>query len=195
MVAAFPIVKLGALLIKQVSKPLANLAKRRAKSSPFFRTYICMPPAQAYHWVEVKMKMLSMNVGKPVAIPKLNEAMAIELGAELVGEGVIFIITAAILVAEYARGARKAAAEEEERKQEISQIQTNLMELRQQNNKLETELQELFKILHVNIPPVPNQNEKLGNKAVSPPQSQPPTPAPTVTAAPAKQVSGQPNVK
>ncbi|CAG7719283.1 unnamed protein product [Allacma fusca] len=46
MVAAFPIVKLGALLIKQISKPLANLAKRRAKSSPFFRTYICMPPAQ-----------------------------------------------------------------------------------------------------------------------------------------------------
>lgn len=40
------------------------------------------------------MKMWSMNLGKPVNIPKLNENMAIELGAELVGEGVIFTIAA-----------------------------------------------------------------------------------------------------
>ena len=38
--------------------------------------------------------MWSMNIGKPVNIPKLNEAMAIELGAELVGETVIFSIAA-----------------------------------------------------------------------------------------------------
>jgi len=33
-----------------------------------------------------------MNLGKPVNIPKLNEKMAIELGAELLGEAIIFTI-------------------------------------------------------------------------------------------------------
>ena len=46
MVAAFPLAKLGTLVIKQVSKPLANVIKERAKKSFFFRTYVCMPPAQ-----------------------------------------------------------------------------------------------------------------------------------------------------
>lgn len=47
VVGAFPIVKLGALAIKQLSKPIANQIKVRAKKSHFFRTYICMPPAQS----------------------------------------------------------------------------------------------------------------------------------------------------
>lgn len=45
VVGAFPAAKLGALLLKQVSKPIANLVKSQAKSSPFFRKYVCMPPA------------------------------------------------------------------------------------------------------------------------------------------------------
>lgn len=44
--AAFPAAKLGALVLKQVSKPIAQACKNYAKSSPFFRKYICMPPAQ-----------------------------------------------------------------------------------------------------------------------------------------------------
>lgn len=46
VVGAFPIAKLSVLLIKQISKPIANACKERAKNSPFFRTYVCMPPAQ-----------------------------------------------------------------------------------------------------------------------------------------------------
>lgn len=43
---AFPVAKLAGIVMKQVSKPLANFAKERAKNNHFFRTYICMPPAQ-----------------------------------------------------------------------------------------------------------------------------------------------------
>lgn len=46
VVGAFPAFKLGALLLKQVSKPIASVVKHNAKTSPFFRKYICMPPAQ-----------------------------------------------------------------------------------------------------------------------------------------------------
>lgn len=44
--SALPVAKLAALVVKQLAKPLANLAKEKAKESYFFRTYICMPPAQ-----------------------------------------------------------------------------------------------------------------------------------------------------
>lgn len=47
--------------------------------------------------------MWILNLGKPVNIPVLNEAQAIELGANLLGEAIIFVIAAAILISEYAR--------------------------------------------------------------------------------------------
>lgn len=50
VVGAFPIAKLGALLVRQVSKPIANMLIRRAKNYPFFRKYICMPPAQCKYF-------------------------------------------------------------------------------------------------------------------------------------------------
>lgn len=89
--------------MKQISKPIANLLKSRAKNSPFFRTYVCMPPAQFYNWVEVKTRMWAMNLGRPTVVPSLSEAQAIELGANLLGEAVIFFIGAGLLVAEYQR--------------------------------------------------------------------------------------------
>lgn len=46
VIGAFPAAKLGALLLKQISKPIANYIKHHAKTSPLFRTYVCMPPAQ-----------------------------------------------------------------------------------------------------------------------------------------------------
>ncbi len=42
----FPVIKLGYLVVKQVSKPLANALKRKAKTSPFLKNYILVPPAQ-----------------------------------------------------------------------------------------------------------------------------------------------------
>lgn len=41
-----------------------------------------------------------MNLGKPTKVPELNETMAIELGGNLLGEGIIFAIGAGILIFE-----------------------------------------------------------------------------------------------
>lgn len=42
----FPVLKLGILVFKQMSKPISNVIKDRAKESLFFRQYVAMPPAQ-----------------------------------------------------------------------------------------------------------------------------------------------------
>lgn len=56
-----------------------------------------------YNWCEVKAKMWILNLGKPVNIPVLSQEMAIELGANLLGETVIFVIGAGLLIVEYNR--------------------------------------------------------------------------------------------
>lgn len=43
MVAAFPLAKIGLLLMKQLSKPLANYIKNSAKKHPYVRQYVIAP--------------------------------------------------------------------------------------------------------------------------------------------------------
>ncbi|CAH1116715.1 unnamed protein product [Phaedon cochleariae] len=143
VVGAFPAAKLGTLLLKQISKPIANAVKNQAKSSPVFRKYVCMPPAQFYNWCEVKAKMWILNLGKPVNIPILSEAMAIELGANLLGEGIIFIIAAGILISEYNRSANKEAAKETAKQEEMNQLQNTIRELFIQSEEQGAHLREL----------------------------------------------------
>ncbi|KAG5890198.1 hypothetical protein JTB14_010660 [Gonioctena quinquepunctata] len=147
VVGAFPVAKLGALLLKQISKPIANALKTQAKNHPVFRKYVCMPPAQFYNWCEVKAKMWILNLGKPVNIPVLNEAMAIELGANLLGEGLIFVIAAGVLISEYNRSANKEAAKEEAKQLEMNTLHNTIRELFIQSEEQGAHLRELTRRL------------------------------------------------
>lgn len=53
--------------------------------------------------MEVKTKMWVLNLGKPGNVPPLNETMAIELGANLLGEAIIFSIGSGLLLLEFKR--------------------------------------------------------------------------------------------
>ncbi|XP_019874838.1 putative OPA3-like protein CG13603 isoform X1 [Aethina tumida] len=143
VVGAFPAAKLGALLLKQISKPIATVVKNQAKQRPFFRKYVCMPPAQFYNWCEVRAKMWMMNLGKPVNIPVLNEAMAIELGSNLLGEGIIFIIAAGIVLYEYNRSANKEEAKESAKRAEIQALNNAIRDLFLQTEEQGAHIREL----------------------------------------------------
>lgn len=43
VVTAFPLAKIGLLLMKQLSKPVANVIKQRAKKHPSIRKYAIIP--------------------------------------------------------------------------------------------------------------------------------------------------------
>jgi len=60
-----------------------------------------------------------MNLGKPTKVAKLNEAMAIELGANLIGEVIIFSVAGACLILEYNRQSAKETKKEEIREKQI----------------------------------------------------------------------------
>ncbi|ALC46107.1 CG13601 [Drosophila busckii] len=147
VIGVFPAAKLGVLAIKQISKPIANVLKSNAKSSPLFRKYVCMPPAQFYNWVEVKTKMWALNLGRPVTVPPLNEAMAIELGANLLGEFIIFAIGAGLLIFEYSRQSIKENKKTEAMEMEKMQLTTTLTEMNFRLERQDAQIREMTRVL------------------------------------------------
>lgn len=96
-----------------------------------------------YNWVEVKTKMWSMNLGKPVVVPQLNEAMATELGANLLGEAIIFGIGAGLLIWEYVRSSNKEAKKEEALQTEKENLYNTLSDLQFRVEKQEAQIRSL----------------------------------------------------
>lgn len=82
-----------------------------------------------YHWAEVKAKMYIMNLGKPTKVAKLNETMAIELGASLMGEMIIFGVAGGCVILEYNRQVTKEAKKEEIRQMQIQKFTDDIQAL------------------------------------------------------------------
>jgi len=145
MVAPFPVVKLGVLLIKQISKPLANFVKSRAIKSSVFRHYVCMPPAQFYHWFDIRMKMYMSNITRTkdsTPIPKLNQEAAIELGANLLGEFIILSIASAILIWEYNRQKENENRKENDKEDRMTNLENRILAFT--NEELDTKIRVFF---------------------------------------------------
>ncbi|KAI9542195.1 Optic atrophy 3 protein [Dissostichus eleginoides] len=154
VVGAFPIAKLLYLGVRQLSKPIANRIKAGARRSEFFKNYICLPPAQIYHWIEMRTKMRIMGF-RGATIKPLNEELAAELGAELLGEGIIFIIGTGCMVLEYSRQATNSRHKEEEQNETIISLQTQIAELAMTTETLDARLREMNRQL-VSLP-LPNK--------------------------------------
>ncbi|XP_016099722.1 optic atrophy 3 protein homolog [Sinocyclocheilus grahami] len=154
VVGAFPIAKMLYLGVRQLSKPVANRIKAGARRSEFFKNYICLPPAQAYHWIEMRTKMRIMGFRGSVIKP-LNEEAAAELGAELLGEAIIFIIGGGCMVLEYSRQAINSRRKEEELAQNINNLQTQLGELALATETLDAQIREVNRLL-LSLPAAPN---------------------------------------
>ncbi|KAK9521224.1 hypothetical protein VZT92_021047 [Zoarces viviparus] len=146
VVGAFPIAKLLYLGVRQMGKPVANRIKAGARRSEFFKTYICLPPAQIYHWVEMRTKMRIMGF-RGSTIKPLNEDAATELGAELLGEAIIFIIGGGCMLLEYSRQAANARHKEEEQNETIISLQTQIGELALTTETLDAQLREMNRLL------------------------------------------------
>ncbi|XP_075581573.1 optic atrophy 3 protein [Pelecanus crispus] len=136
---AFPLAKLLTLGARQLSRPLAARIKAGARASPFFRHYVCLPPAQLYHWVEMRAKMRLMGF-RGAAIKPLNEEAAAELGAELLGEAIVFGVGGLCLYLEYSRQAGQTRRREEEQAAAWREMRESLEKLRQEMDAMAARL-------------------------------------------------------
>ncbi|KAJ3370555.1 hypothetical protein HDU91_006144 [Kappamyces sp. JEL0680] len=146
--------KLGSLLIKTLSKPLANSLKRRAKQSPYFETF-CIGLAQNYNKLDLTLKQNFLDYSSE--IKPLSEARAVELGANFLAEIIIFSVGAMTIVAEAYRSSAKDKKsksivkmdilELEEgfalQKEQLGLLQSSVSQLELENKRLSDQVQEL----------------------------------------------------
>lgn len=117
-----------------------------------------------YNWCEVKAKMWVMNLGKPMDVPSLNESMAIELGANLLGEGIIFAVAAGVLFLEYNRQTRKEAMKEDARKDELELLNYTIQDLYFTTEKQDAQIRELTRLV-VDLECTVNHRTWLGGRS------------------------------
>ena len=129
---AFPLAKLGVLLVKQISKPLAKRFANRAKNHRLFRDWVCIPIGQVFHYCEARVKLASLDVvlkRRAVKVPRLSEKDAIEQGSTIMSEALILVTAIAILVYEYKKSREEKKEEEELKKAEREMLKSKLFDL------------------------------------------------------------------
>lgn len=146
---AFPLVKLATLVINQISKPLANKVVQKAKTSPTFRKWVCLPPAKLYHFFEVRVSRVSKRLSPKteVKIPTMDEEKAIELGAGLVGDATVFAVGSSIFLIEYFRRREKKHIHELQEGEQHRLLIQDVKQLYIEKARLEAKVDELQRLL------------------------------------------------
>ncbi|GAQ79004.1 hypothetical protein KFL_000220350 [Klebsormidium nitens] len=144
-----PVAKLGTLLLRQLTKPLAAQVKRVAVRNEVFREWVT-GVAQKYHRYNVNMQRRLYAQDTDVEIRPLNAERALQTAADLVGEVTIFSVAAGILVWEYQRNAQsdyrktEAAREAQEKSvQRSEEMDAKLREALEMNKATQEELRQL----------------------------------------------------
>ncbi|RKP39601.1 optic atrophy 3-like protein, partial [Dimargaris cristalligena] len=125
-------IKFASLLIRTIAKPIANSIKSQAKSHPNFRK-VCISLAQTGHRVEMNLKMRFFGY-KQDHIRPLNDAKAIETGANFLSEAIIFSVAGSVILFENQRS-RLAARDRK------NLVDDTLAQLEQDNVALREEMQ------------------------------------------------------
>ncbi|KAF2303261.1 hypothetical protein GH714_016112 [Hevea brasiliensis] len=113
-----PLLKLGTLAAKTLSKPVASKLKQQAAFHPTFRQFI-INMAQANHRLTTRMQRRIYGHATDVEIRPLNEEKAVQAAVDLIGELFVFTVAGAVVIFEVQRSAKSEARKEEMRRQEL----------------------------------------------------------------------------
>ncbi|XWS15793.1 hypothetical protein CRYUN_Cryun34aG0032200 [Craigia yunnanensis] len=141
-----PLLKLGTLALKTLSKPVAYRLKRQAAYAPRFRQFI-VSIAQANHRITTRMQRSIYSHATDVEIRPLDEEKAVQAAVDLIGEilssrtanqyielDMLGLVAGALLIFEVQRSSRSEAKKEEVRRKELEAI-------KQRNEDLATEVE------------------------------------------------------
>ncbi|TPX34921.1 hypothetical protein SmJEL517_g02595 [Synchytrium microbalum] len=142
-------IKLGALLVRTIAKPFANAIKNQAKQHERFKE-MCIGLAQWTHKVEMTLKMNFFGY-KVETIRPLNDAKAVELGANFISESIIFRFetwrqrkNTKARYADVDGELEKLETESTKTGQNLEEVRVNVDALRKQIEDLRTENQRLY---------------------------------------------------
>ena len=100
-----------------------------------------------YHRLEFHIRMQLMGHKGKIEVEPLKENAAVDLGAEMLGEVVVFSIGVAVLYAEYRRQKRGENREENKHQENFRNLQSKVEELALCVEKQNKEIEQLNKFL------------------------------------------------
>ncbi|KAF2952310.1 uncharacterized protein [Oryza sativa Japonica Group] len=137
-----PLVKLGSLAFRTLSKPIAARLKHNAGIHPKFRGFI-IGLAQVNHRFTTNMQRRLYGRATDIHIRPLNEEKAIQAAADLLGELFVFSVAGTAIIYEVQRSARAEARKEEIRKQEIEARKQRIEELASEVQMMKKRISEI----------------------------------------------------
>ena len=99
--------------------------------------------------MEVFVKMRLMGVSGPTQVKALSDEKAVQIGAEIIGELVVYTIASSAIIAEYIRSSRKGQAVEETQDQKIAKLHDRLHKLDREVNIVKRKIKQI----EADIPP------------------------------------------
>lgn len=142
IVMVLPLLKLGTLALKTLSKPVASRLKNQAAVHPRFRQLI-IDMAQTNHRLTTQIQRRIYGHATDVEIRPLNEEKAVQAAVDLIGELFVFSVAGVAVILEVQRSARSEARKEELRKQELEAMRQRDEALAREVELLRQKLEEL----------------------------------------------------
>ncbi|XP_047308470.1 OPA3-like protein [Impatiens glandulifera] len=137
-----PFLKLGTLVLKTLSKPIAARLKKEAGLHPRFRSFI-INIAQANHRMTTTIQRYTYAHATNVEIRPLNEEKAVSDAVDLIGELFLFTVAGAVVVFEVQRSSRSEARKEELRRSEMEGMRQRDEELGREVELMKSKIGEL----------------------------------------------------
>ncbi|GAA5882240.1 hypothetical protein JCM1840_004546 [Sporobolomyces johnsonii] len=144
--------KVGSLLLRTLSKPIANKIKSRAKEHDGFKSRT-IAMAQFMHRAEMNLRVRLLGES-PKHVRPLSESRAIETGANFISEGFLFAVAASIIIGETYRGKRAEGKRRdaindtlEAHEAQIKALQDRMLDERERRADAERRVRELEKIV------------------------------------------------
>ncbi|GAA6029492.1 hypothetical protein JCM8097_003706 [Rhodosporidiobolus ruineniae] len=134
--------KIASLLLRTLSKPIANKIKQQAKEHDGFKTRT-VQMAQWLHRAEyLRVRLLGES---PKHVRPLSEARAIDAGANFLSEGFLFSVAATIIIGETYRSRRADSKRRDQIKDSLAAHEEQLKALNERLGREKTEREEAEK--------------------------------------------------
>ncbi|WOO83875.1 OPA3-like protein [Vanrija pseudolonga] len=125
-------IKIFSLAVKTLAKPIANAIKAQATEHETFRK-ICIGVAQGIHRTEARMRLGLLNEEASKVKP-LNDAKAVQNGANTIAEGFLFFVGAGLVLGETYRSSRKNANRRDLVAERLDSLESEIQTLRERES-------------------------------------------------------------
>ncbi|CAL1410288.1 unnamed protein product [Linum trigynum] len=137
-----PLLKLGTLAVKTLSKPLASKLKQQAAYHPKFRQII-VSMAQFNHRISTRMQRRIYSHATEAEIRPLNEEKAVQAAVDLIGELFVFTVAGVVVIFEVQRSAKSEARKEAARLQVLEAMRQRDEDLAKEVESLKRKMDEI----------------------------------------------------